>query len=62
MRVRRKKWDLPVWDIPNFKNNHIEKTFHSCQFPVALVDRFVLSLTPSFGFVFDLSLERAFAV
>jgi adenine-specific DNA-methyltransferase len=46
-------WDLPVWDVPNVKSNHVEKTFHPCQFPVALVDRFVLSLTPSGGLVFD---------
>lgn len=46
-------WDLPVWDVPNVKSNHIEKTFHPCQFPVALIDRFVLSLTPSNGLVFD---------
>lgn len=46
-------WDLPVWDIPNVKSNHVEKTFHPCQFPVALVDRFVLSLTPANGLVFD---------
>lgn len=46
-------WDLPVWDIPNVKSNHVEKTFHPCQFPVALADRFVLSLTPLGGLVFD---------
>jgi adenine-specific DNA-methyltransferase len=34
-----------VWDIPNVKNNHVEKTDHPCQFPVGLVERLVLSLT-----------------
>lgn len=34
-----------VWEIPNVKNNHIEKTIHPCQFPVELVERLVLSLT-----------------
>lgn len=34
-----------VWDIPNVKANHVEKTEHPCQFPVALVERLVLSLT-----------------
>ena len=34
-----------VWDIPNVKNNHVEKTEHPCQFPVGLVERLVLSLT-----------------
>lgn len=34
-----------VWDIPNVKNNHVEKTEHPCQFPVGLVERLVLALT-----------------
>lgn len=34
-----------VWDIPNVKANHVEKTDHPCQFPVALVERLVLALT-----------------
>ena len=34
-----------VWNIPNVKSNHVEKTVHPCQFPVELVERLVLSLT-----------------
>lgn len=34
-----------VWDIPNVKSNHVEKSDHPCQFPVGLVERLVLSLT-----------------
>ena len=34
-----------VWDIPNVKANHIEKTEHPCQFPVALAERIVRALT-----------------
>lgn len=34
-----------VWEIPNVKNNHVEKTLHPCQFPVELVERLVLSMT-----------------
>lgn len=34
-----------VWVIPNVKSNHVEKTAHPCQFPVELIERFVLSLT-----------------
>lgn len=34
-----------VWDIPNVKANHVEKTIHPCQFPVGLVERLVLGLT-----------------
>ena len=42
-----------VWDIPNVKSNHIEKTDHPCQFPVALVERFILSTTKERDIVFD---------
>ncbi|MBW1738900.1 MAG: site-specific DNA-methyltransferase [Deltaproteobacteria bacterium] len=42
-----------VWIIPNVKHNHIEKTIHPCQFPVELVERLVLSMTPKGGLVFD---------
>ncbi len=34
-----------VWEFPNVKNNHPEKTIHPCQFPVELVERLVLSMT-----------------
>ena len=34
-----------VWDIPNVKSNHVEKTGHPCQFPVGLIERLVLSMT-----------------
>jgi adenine-specific DNA-methyltransferase len=42
-----------VWDIPNVKHNHPEKTIHPCQFPIELVERFVLSLTDEDDVVFD---------
>ena len=42
-----------VWAIPNVKNNHVEKTSHPCQFPVELVERFVLSMTEPGDCVFD---------
>jgi adenine-specific DNA-methyltransferase len=34
-----------VWNIPNVKANHIEKTIHPAQFPVELVERLILSMT-----------------
>lgn len=34
-----------VWDIPNVKHNHPEKTEHPCQFPEALVERLMLATT-----------------
>lgn len=42
-----------VWDIPNVKAGHVEKTEHPCQFPVALVQRLIRSLCPPQGLVFD---------
>ncbi len=46
-------WEEGVWDIPNVKANHPEKTEHPCQFPVELVQRCVLALTQPDGVVFD---------
>jgi len=42
-----------VWDIPNVKSNHVEKTTHPAQFPVGLVERLVLALTNPGDLVFD---------
>ncbi|MHB8143962.1 MAG: DNA-methyltransferase [Thermoleophilia bacterium] len=42
-----------VWDIPNVKANHIEKTEHPCQFPVELIERLVLSMTQKGDWVLD---------
>lgn len=42
-----------VWNIPNVKSNHIEKTDHPCQFPVALIERLVLAMTDKGDTVFD---------
>ncbi len=42
-----------VWEIPNVKANHVEKTRHPCQFPVALVQRLVRALAPDKGVLCD---------
>ena len=42
-----------VWDFPNVKNNHPEKTIHPCQFPIELVERLVLSMTDPGDIVLD---------
>ncbi|TVL99878.1 MAG: site-specific DNA-methyltransferase [Candidatus Brocadia sp. WS118] len=42
-----------VWEIPNVKANHIEKTIHPCQFPVELIERLVLSMTNEFDWILD---------
>lgn len=42
-----------IWEIPNVKANHVEKTIHPCQFPIELIERLVLSLTNEGEWVFD---------
>jgi adenine-specific DNA-methyltransferase len=42
-----------VWEVPNVKGNHIEKTSHPCQFPVGLIERLVLALSDNGDLVFD---------
>ena len=46
-------WQEQVWNIPNVKNNHVEKTIHPCQFPVELVQRLILALTTEKDTVLD---------
>ena len=43
--IINKDWTTGIWNIPNVKSNHVEKTEHPCQFPVELVERFILALT-----------------
>ena len=47
------EWERELWDIPNVKANHPEKTIHPCQFPVELVERCVLALTNEDDWVLD---------
>lgn len=42
-----------VWIFPNVKANHVEKTSHPCQFPIELVERFVLATTAPGDLVVD---------
>ena len=42
-----------VWDMPNVKSNHPEKTEHPCQFPIGLIERFVLGMTNPGDLVID---------
>ncbi|MGA2279085.1 MAG: site-specific DNA-methyltransferase [Verrucomicrobiota bacterium] len=46
-------WEKEIWEIPNVKANHPEKTEHPCQFPVELVERCVLALTDKDDWVYD---------
>ncbi len=49
----RDDWEKEIWDIPNVKANHPEKTAHPCQFPIELVERCVLALTDEDDRVLD---------
>ena len=42
-----------VWEIPNVKFNHVEKTDHPCQYPIGLVERLILALTHEGNNVLD---------
>ncbi len=46
-------WETGMWDIPNVKSNHPEKTAHPCQFPLELVERCILALTNENSWVLD---------
>ncbi len=51
--IMLQEWEQALWDIPNVKSNHPEKTVHPCQFPIELVERCVLALTDEDSWVFD---------
>jgi len=51
--VMAQDWEAGIWDIPNVKSNHPEKTEHPCQYPIELVERCVLALTNEQDWVFD---------
>jgi len=46
-------WEEQIWDIPNVKSNHPEKTIHPAQFPIELVQRLILALTNENDVVLD---------
>jgi len=43
--IINEEFEIGVINIPNVKSNHPEKTIHPCQYPIELVERFVLALT-----------------
>lgn len=51
--IIKQDWENEIWDIPNVKSNHPEKTVHPCQFPIELVERLVLALTNERDYVLD---------
>jgi adenine-specific DNA-methyltransferase len=42
-----------VWEIPNVKAEHVEKTDHPCQFPVVIPQRLIKALAPVNGLILD---------
>ncbi len=46
-------WETEIWDIPNVKSNHPEKTIHPAQFPIELVQRLVLALSSENDTILD---------
>jgi adenine-specific DNA-methyltransferase len=52
-KIVERDWESLLWDIPNVKANHPEKTIHPCQFPIELVERCVLALTNPGDWVLD---------
>lgn len=47
------EWERGVWEIPNVKAHHREKTIHPCQFPIELVERCVLALSNENDWLLD---------
>ena len=52
-KIVTKDWETALWNIPNVKANHPEKTIHPCQYPIELVERCVLALTNENDWVLD---------
>jgi len=48
-----KDWEREIWEIPNVKANHREKTDHPCQYPIELVERCILALTNNDSWILD---------
>jgi DNA modification methylase len=47
------EWEDGMWDVPNCKANHPEKTEHPAQFPVEIAERCVLAFSNEDDWVFD---------
>lgn len=52
-QVTAQDWEREIWEIPNVKSNHPEKSDHPCQYPVELVQRCILALTNEGDVVLD---------
>ena len=52
-KIVLRDWERELWNIPNVKSNHPEKTIHPAQFPIELVERLILALTNEGDVVLD---------
>jgi adenine-specific DNA-methyltransferase len=46
-------WEKEIWNIPNVKANHVEKSEHPCQYPIELVERCLFALTNEGDWILD---------
>lgn len=53
MEFLNEEWNKGLLNIPNVKSNHVEKTSHPCQFPIELVQRFIVTLTRPNDIIMD---------
>jgi len=51
--VMLQEWEEAMWDVPNCKSNHPEKTEHPAQFPIEIAERCVLAFSNEGDWVFD---------
>lgn len=51
--IVKKDWENEIWNIPNVKSAHCEKTNHPCQYPIELVERCVLAFTDEGDLICD---------
>lgn len=49
----KEDWDNEIWEVPNVKSNHKEKTGHPCQFPIEIVLRCILALSNEGDWILD---------
>lgn len=47
------QWEEEIWEIPQVKAAHPEKTIHPAQYPIELVERCVLALTEEEDWILD---------
>ena len=46
-------WESGLFNVPNVKSNHCEKTIHPCQFPIKIAERCILALSNEGDIVLD---------